>query len=81
MTLTIKACLFIVEDCTNLFLASLNIHILYEEDETSTLPTSSNHSSLSINILKPNNHVYDEFISMIVKNKAVYVAMLEVEEI
>ena len=78
MTLAIKACFIIVENCANLFLASLNVHVFYKEKEALTLSVFPDHLSLSPSILEFNNCIYDKFISMIIKNEITYPAVMEV---
>lgn len=69
MTLVINTCLIFVEDCANFFLASLNIHIFYKEEETPTLLAFHDRSFLNLSISEPNNCVCDKFISTIIQNK------------
>lgn len=72
--MAIKTCFVIVEDCTNLFITSLNIHILYKEEKTVILLAFSNRTSLNLSILELNNYIYNEFVLTIVKNKITYTA-------
>lgn len=80
MTLAIKAYLIVVEDCTDLFSASLNILFFYKEEETPTLPFSLDRSSSSLSTPEPDNYGYDEFVSIVIKNEIGYAAAVEFEE-
>lgn len=65
--MAIKVCLVVVEDYTDLFSTSLNIHVFYKEKGALTLSVSSNHSSSSLRIQELDNCVCDKFVLMVVK--------------
>lgn len=70
MFLALKICLIIIENCIDLFSASLNIQFPYnKEQESSTLPTSSKYTSFSTSEL--DNYTCKEFVSIAIKNKVI----------
>lgn len=80
MTLTIKICFVIIEDCVNFFLAILNIDIFYEKKEALTLLAFFYYLSLNFSTPESNNWIYNKFILIVVKNKAVYTLVTKVKE-
>lgn len=58
MSSALKTRLIVVEDCTDLFSSSLNVHVLYDEEEKApTLPASPNHTILSLSTPEPDDRV------------------------
>lgn len=60
------------------FLASFNIHILYNKKKVAlTLSTSFFPTFLSFNISELNNYIYNKFVLLAVKSKIIYLAAAE----
>lgn len=72
MSSALKARLIVVEDCTDLFSASLNIHVLYDEEEVPTLPASPDRTVLSLSTLGPDDRACDEFVAIAAKNEVAH---------
>lgn len=76
-----KTRLIVVDNCTNLFSANLNVHVFFDEEkEASTLPASPNCTILTLSTLEPDDHACDEFVAITAKNEAAHSAAAEVEE-
>lgn len=79
MSSTLKMHLIIVEDDSDLFSTSLNIHISYDEkQEFLILPAFSDYISSSTQ--EPNNYIYQKFDLTVVRYETAYVVVAKVKK-
>lgn len=78
--MVIKACFVIVKDYADLYLASLNINVLYKKEEILILTAFFDQLFSILNTLKTDDCIYDKFVSIVVKNELAYAAVTEVKK-